>query len=137
MKKYFLIPLFAFILQSCTPKPEAIRYGEDQCHYCKMSLVDEKFACEVVTSKGKIYKYDDVSCMVKHIHELEHEGTTTAYTLVNNFDNPTEFLNVDEAVFVTAENFSSPMGGNTAAFKTATGQSAVSDWTQVKNKFNK
>ena len=32
---------------------------------CKMTLVDKKFGAEVVTKKGKVYKFDDLNCMIK------------------------------------------------------------------------
>ncbi len=141
MRKCIAFAALIFMILACTPKPEAINYGQDQCHYCKMSLADEKYATEVVTAKGKIYKYDDVSCMVKHINELEQQGTKLAYTIVNNFDKPAEFLNVEDAIFISSENFTSPMGGNTAAFRSAEKAAdpnyTISNWSGVKEKFSK
>lgn len=141
MKRYISFIVILITLSACKPKPETINYGEDQCHFCKMSIVDEKFASEVITSKGKIYKYDDVHCMVKHVHALEHESTKLAFILVNNFENPSDFLNVNEAIFLTSDSFSSPMGGNTAAFvseeKIVSYKTKSSTWSEIRELFKK
>jgi len=40
-------------LTSCTPKPEKIAFGKDNCAECKMPIMDPKFGGEIVTKKGK------------------------------------------------------------------------------------
>ena len=39
---------------SCSAGPEPIRYGQDNCHHCKMTLTDKRFGAEIVTQKGKV-----------------------------------------------------------------------------------
>ena len=58
-----LYGLFFLLLTSCSTKPEPFAYGKDNCHTCKMGIMDPKFGTELITTKGKIYKFDDVSCM--------------------------------------------------------------------------
>jgi len=121
---------------SCTPKTEPINYGEDQCAFCKMSIVEDKYATETVTSKGKVYKYDDISCMIRHHRTLEKKDF--ALQVVNNFDNPEEFLDVEKAFFIQSDQYSSPMGGNTAAFKTAEKDADILfyTWAQLQEIFD-
>lgn len=135
MKKYLkFIPLLALVW-SCTPKTEPINYGEDQCAFCKMSIVDDKYATETVTSKGKVYKYDDISCMIRHHRTMENADL--AFRVVNNFSHPEEFLDVEKAFFIQSDQYASPMGGNTAAFGSLDQNSGITvyTWAQLQEIF--
>ena len=54
MKKLIqlLIPIL-LITVSCKVEPDEIEYGKDGCHFCKMTIVDNQHAAELVTAKGK------------------------------------------------------------------------------------
>ncbi len=108
----FLLPLFLF---SCRgEKPEPIKLGEDVCEYCKMVIADGKFAAEVITKKGKVYKFDAIECMVGYFNENEEE-IKMAY--VANFLNPEEFIPAEKAVYLKSPDIRSPMGMNLSAYK--------------------
>ena len=51
-------------LQACSGGPQPIQFGTDNCDNCKMTLVDRHYGCEIVTKKGKAYKFDDLNCMM-------------------------------------------------------------------------
>jgi copper chaperone NosL len=68
MKAKTLTCLVAISLLSCEIKPEPLIMGKDACHTCKMILMDERFGAEIVTKKGKIYKFDDLNCMIGFIN---------------------------------------------------------------------
>lgn len=136
MKKYLKLTVILVFLGACTPKTEAFNYGEDQCAFCKMSIVEDKYAAETVTSKGKVYKYDDISCMIRHHRTMENKDF--AFQVVNNFGNPEEFLDVEKAFFIQSDQYSSPMGGNTAAFRTVEKEGATPfyTWSQLQEIFD-
>jgi len=52
-----------FLLLSCSTGSQPINYGKDNCDFCKMTIMDQKFGTEIVTKKGKIYKFDSDECM--------------------------------------------------------------------------
>ena len=52
-----VVLLFIVTIVSCDVKPQAIAYGEDACHFCRMTIVDRQHSAELVTVKGKVYKY--------------------------------------------------------------------------------
>lgn len=115
--KPFLIAFLGIILlMSCTTEPEAINYGKENCQFCKMTIMDNKYGCEVVTQKGKIFKFDDMSCMIKYINISEQTPKDYAQIVVNNYDKPASLVDVNQLFFVVSPNFASPMMGNTAAF---------------------
>lgn len=116
LKQFLVTSLGIIFLMSCTIEPEAINYGKDNCQFCKMTIMDSKYGCEVVTQKGKVFKFDDVSCLIKYIHVSEQTATEYAHIVVNSYDKPTNLVDVSKLFFVVSPNFASPMMGNTAAF---------------------
>ena len=66
MKKLLpLILLATVLLAACQPSPKPIEYGSDMCDYCKMTIVDQQHAAELVTTKGKAFKFDAIeSCSI-------------------------------------------------------------------------
>ena len=114
--KVLLITLALFSIISCSVEPEAITYGKDNCQFCKMTIMDPKFGCEIVTKKGKTFKFDDLSCMIKYQKMDEQNKAEYAHILVNQFGNKNEFMAVEKAIFISTPKYQSPMMGNTAAF---------------------
>lgn len=105
----------SFLLFSCTlEKPQPIKLGEDVCEYCKMVIADKRFAAEVITKRGKVYKFDAIECMVGYYNENE-EDIRKAYVV--NFLNPEEFLPAEKAFYVRSPEIRSPMGMNLSAYR--------------------
>lgn len=136
----FMLLLPALLLFSCREtEPELAKLNVDNCDNCKMTIADAKFVAELITSKGRIYKFDDLSCLQSY--RKENPDKTEAKLFVADFENPTEFLPVGEAILVHGEQINSPMGGNTAAFNnkksaedfTATRTAQILLWNDIQN----
>lgn len=95
--------------------PEAINLNKDDCDNCKMSISDKRFACELVTEKGRAYKFDDISCMMSYKNENSAKMSNAKF-YINDYMEPNNLSLSETLVFVEGENVSSPMGGNIAAF---------------------
>ena len=52
--------LFLLLTSSCNVGPQPISYGSDGCHFCSMTIVDRQHAAEIVTDKGKGFKFDRI-----------------------------------------------------------------------------
>lgn len=118
-KKVTLSPaltMLTFFLTSCSVQPEPFKYGTDVCHTCKMGIADIKFGTEIVTKKGKLYKFDDIGCMVRYLKSGAIEQKNITQTVVINFEKKDDFLDVNKAVFAISDEIRSPMNFNTAAF---------------------
>ena len=115
--KHYLIVALLLIFFSCNVSPKAIDYGNDGCHFCKMTIVDKIHAAEVVTNKGKVYKFDASECMINFLKEFEDASDVELY-LTNNFTEPEELIDATKATFLISENIPSPMGAFLSAFKT-------------------
>lgn len=115
MKKFNMIVLLTGMLfLYCKPAPEAIRFGEDACAYCSMGIADPSFAAEIVTEKGRVFKYDSIECMVRSYRKME---TEPGLLLVMDYSEPGTFINAKEAHFLISPETRSPMGANLSAFK--------------------
>ena len=112
MKKYLIFCIVWII--ACQPSPKDIQYHEDECAFCRMKISDSKFGAELVTSKGKVYKYDAAECMFRVLNEEKDQEY--AYILVTDYAQPKTLINAKEAYFLVSKNQPSPMGGNLSAY---------------------
>lgn len=120
-KKYMrmLNIIFVFIsalFLSCSINPEPINYGKDQCEHCKMTIMDNKFGAELITDKGKIFKFDAAECMIHFIHAGKVNDNEISELLVTNASKPGEFIDAKKASYLISENFPSPMGAGLSAY---------------------
>jgi len=104
-------------LFSCSTDPQPLVYGKDACYSCKMTLADKKFGAEVVTRKGKVYKFDDVNCMINFLNSGYVEEYDIAYRLVVDFANPEKLIDANQAFFLKSDEIKSPMASQVAAFE--------------------
>ncbi|MBT8303075.1 MAG: nitrous oxide reductase accessory protein NosL [Bacteroidia bacterium] len=111
----FTLITFLFIFNACSTKPVPIEYGVDACHFCSMTIVDKVHAAEVVTKKGKIYKFDATECMINFMNEFD--TSTIKYYLSNDYSEPESLIDATKATFLISENIPSPMGAYLSAFK--------------------
>jgi copper chaperone NosL len=103
-------------LSSCNTKPEPIQVGRDNCSFCKMTISDNRFGAELVTQKGKIYKFDDIHCLVSFLHTENGVKKDKAAVYFTDFSNGHVLIKEGDAVFCKSDLFKTPMGGNIAAF---------------------
>lgn len=113
-KQIILIGLI-LVLSACSSKPVAIEYGVDGCYFCKMTIVDKLHAAEVVTQKGKVYKFDATECMINFMDEFD--TTTIKLYLSNNYTEPGALIDATTATFLISKKVPSPMGAFLSAFK--------------------
>ena len=103
-------------LSSCSSGPEPFAFGKDLCHTCKMGIIDPKFGAELITKKGKVYKFDDVSCLNFYLRSNATEPADISQLQVINFEKENDFLPIDQAIFIHGPAVKSPMGSHAAAF---------------------
>ena len=84
------------------------------CTFCKMSVVDGKFAAQAVSKKGKVFVFDAIECMIPFIQA--NKDTEFAHLLVCSFDRPNELIGAPQATYLISEKIPSPMGQNLSAY---------------------
>jgi len=135
-----LLPLF-FV--QCSTGPQSIRYGTDNCDFCKMTLMDKRYGAEIMTKKGKAYKFDDVNCLVLFDKEGSVKSEDVAGRYIADFAHEGVLLEVEKAVFLHSDKLKTPMASQVATFA---GQAdlekvkmqaggEVLNWSQVRGLF--
>lgn len=139
-----LLPLF-LLLAACSTEPQDIDYGAENCHFCTMTISDDRFASELVLKTGKAQKYCSIECMVRDANRSESftaEDVDNYYVI--DMTKPKVFIPVADATFLVSENIQSPMGANLAAFKEKLHaeelqkdwDGVIYSWKELMTKFN-
>lgn len=144
MKKIHITAFTALLclLFSCKVEPEQINYGNDACHFCKMTIVDQQHAAQYVTKKGKQFKFDAIECMVNELSEKEIEEI--GILLVSDYKEPGQMTSALDATYLISKEIKSPMGANLSAFESTQIANTTKDesggelysWAQLLKKFD-
>jgi copper chaperone NosL len=81
-----------------------------------MTIADERYGSEIVTKKGRIYKYDAVECMAGALLEGDIDEASVAMLLTIDHSNPTVLVDAATAVYLYSPTLRSPMGMNLTSF---------------------
>ncbi|MDP9229540.1 MAG: nitrous oxide reductase accessory protein NosL [Bacteroidota bacterium] len=131
--------ILVLLFTSCNTKPQPFAYGKDICDDCKMTIMDPKFGGEIITKKGKIYKFDDAYCLANFMKKGNVKEADIAQTVFIDYSNDKNFLDAKSQFFVVSPQLKSPMNSNAASFsnKDAAEQKAketngiVKNWDQL------
>jgi copper chaperone NosL len=102
--------LVILIFTACQPESNPISYGVDKCDFCRMTIVDQRFGGEIVSQKGKVYKFDAVECMVHYIDEHVDDESKLNLILTNTYDQPGTLTDAKDCYYLKSKNMPSPMG---------------------------
>lgn len=111
----------AFFFIGCSePETVPIDFNKDHCDHCKMTISDKKFGGELLTKKGKVYKFDAIECLAAF---YEEESTVTHADIhsmwVIDLVHPGDLIGAEKAHYFHSEGIKSPMGMNVSAINTA------------------
>lgn len=108
----FLFPL----LNSCNAGPEAITPGKDNCYFCKMTIADTKYAAEIVTKKGKTYKFDDIHCLLSFAKSNTVSAAEIKDYYLSDFGGEHKLIKASESLLLKGGDVHGPMNGDVIAF---------------------
>jgi copper chaperone NosL len=117
MKKSLLSAFVILLFVSCSIGPEKINYGEDHCVNCEMTIMDKRYGTEIVTAKGKVYKFDSVECLVEYLKSDKINNKDIELVLVTPFNHPEQLTDARTSQVLHCKNLPSPMGRYLTAFK--------------------
>lgn len=141
MRFILIISFLVILVSSCEVKPVEIQYGKDGCHFCSMTIVDNQHAAQILNDKGKAFKYDAIECMLNDLKKRPAEEI--GMIVVNDYNNPGDLINAEQATYLISEAIPSPMGAFLSAginqgimteLKDSKGGTIYS-WTTIKEKF--
>ena len=139
-----LLPLL-LLFAACSTEPQDIDYGAENCHFCTMTISDDRFASELVLKTGKAQKYCSIECMVRDANRSESftaEDVDNYYVI--DMTKPKVLIPVADVTFLVSEKIQSPMGANLAAFKEKSNAQKLKEewdgvlfgWDELMTKFN-
>ena len=112
-----IILLLSFlIIIGCQKEISPIDYGKEQCSHCKMTIVDKKYGAEIVTAKGKAYKFDAAECLIGYLTQNNLAESDLDKVLVTDLSQPEKLIDATTAVFLISPKLRSPMGENISSF---------------------
>jgi len=135
--------MLLLLTTGCKVEPKPIAYGKEGCHFCRMTIVDQQHAAQIVTRKGKVFSFDAIECMVNYTKEMDIDEVQLF--LCNHYSVPEELIDASKATFLISAQIPSPMGAFLTAFKTrqaaeevnADNQGELFTWDELVVHFNK
>lgn len=130
-KNYVPAAVTAFVLMpvlftSCSSGPQPIKVGKEACDYCKMTISDARFGGEIITTKGKVHKFDDMHCLTSFLKENNTAKADIKNMYAVNFCGNHDLIKADENLLLyKTDLLHSPMNGNIAAFNNRDSLAAV------------
>lgn len=115
----------AAALAGCVAGVPSIALGLDECHYCRMTISDARFAAAAHTATGRTVRFDSVECLTAWTLEQE-DGPPEIW--VTDHDRPGTLIPVAEARFARGDAGSSPMGRGWYAVTIDHAAAAAVDW---------
>jgi len=117
MKIIILLTAISILFVGCDNSPSPIDYGRMSCDYCKMTVVDQQYAAQLVTTKGKSFVFDAAECMINYTRAEENQRHKFSQVLVTDYLVPTKLIDAKTAAFIRSEQLPSPMGAFITAVK--------------------
>lgn len=108
----------AAIVAGCArPAPRPIAWGVDNCRRCHMTIADPRFAAELVTSKGMVYVFDDVACLLAFVRAGTVPASQVHSLWVYDYLHPDSMLDARAAVYLDVDTLRTPMSSHLAAVR--------------------
>jgi copper chaperone NosL len=123
----FILSIF---LLSCSSGPQPINYGKDACDFCKMNIVEEKFAVQCLNKKGKSFRFDDAYCLIEFLKNGQLTNENLGEVYFSDFNKSGHWIKGENALLLHSDSIHSPMRGNTIA------SSSEQERSEAMNQFN-
>ena len=116
-RRRHLVAVAALAMTACAaPGPGVIHYDADACDHCRMTIAEPKFAAQLVTRTGQIYRFDDPGCLASFVAAGRVATREVHGIWVNDYAHPEARVPGADALFVISERVRAPMNGGAAAF---------------------
>jgi copper chaperone NosL len=137
--RYVTALLFPVVMmmQGCSTDSQPIAFGKDACHFCKMIISERSFGAELVTVKGKVYKFDDTHCIISFLKSGTLKETDNAVVYLVDYAQKEKLIPAASAFLLQGDAIRGPMAGNIAAFETISSmQEFQKAWNAKQVKWN-
>lgn len=108
-----IVTLLLAACQSASLQPVEL-FAEDMCALCRMAISEKQYAAELITKDGDVFKFDDLGCLANYLAGKQNRAEAAVFYMMDY--ETKRWLKAEEAHFVKAEKFSTPMSGHLIAF---------------------
>lgn len=119
----------SMLLSSCSAGPVPLKMGSDNCQFCKMTISDIRYGAEIITLKGKIFKFDDPQCAMSFLKAHPEINQEVKEIYFSSFSDPHALISSRSAFILKSDNLRAPMGGQYSVFN------SMEDLNKVKQEF--
>ena len=106
-----------------------------------MTIVDRQHAAQLVTKKGKQFKFDAIECLLNDLNQKKNSQENQIY-LVSDYGKGT-MSKAEDATYLISQGIRSPMGAFLSAFSSRTEAMTAKDqqggeiysWEEIKKKY--
>jgi copper chaperone NosL len=111
-----LVAAAAVLAAACgSPGPRPIAWGEEVCRHCHMTIADPRFAAELVTTRGRVYVFDDVGCLAAFAAAGSVASEVVHSMWVHDLLRPDSLLDARTAVYLRVDSLRTPMSSHIVA----------------------
>ncbi len=109
-----LLMLLSF--SSCSQTVEPIKIGTDNCTYCQMTIMKNNNGGEIISKKGKVFKFDDMGCLRDFIADKKIAASDISKIFLNEMESGT-MVESSLLALIKNDSFKTPMNYNIIAVK--------------------
>ncbi len=107
----------SWLLGGCNSGPQPVVAGKDNCYLCKMTVTDIRYAAELITEKGKVYKFDDVYCLQSFIKSNVLDDIKVRAVYLADFSGDHKLVKAEDCFILQGGEIRGPMNGHVIAFR--------------------
>jgi copper chaperone NosL len=108
--------LLPVLTLACDVRPEPVHVGSEECAHCSMLISDRRFAAQLLSTKGKAYKFDSIECLRAFALAGTVAPGDTHSTWVTDSEVGDGWVRAEDAAFMQSAELRTPMGGGLAAY---------------------
>lgn len=123
-RTWLLLLVAAYAAAGCGQRPldpVPLDSRNDACRFCRMTVVDMRFAAQIVAPGEEPVMFDDLGCLTHYIKGRPLAPGAVVY--VGDYGTRT-WVRADEAVFTRVEGLETPMGSGLVAHGSAAARDA-------------
>ncbi len=98
-----------------SPAPVPIAIGVDACEHCHMPVSDPRYAAQLVTVKGRVYRFDDIGCMAAFLADGVVPAGKVEAAWAADFLHPGRWIPVEAAIYLRTDSLHTPMASGLIA----------------------
>jgi copper chaperone NosL len=107
---FISVVVLSLTFTSCSQEKVPIVYGEDHCVHCMMKIVQPQYGAQIMSKKGKAYKFDAIECLIDFTQKGGIAEADIRNEYVTPFTTPETLQNATTSYYLRTPMLPSPMG---------------------------